>query len=404
MLATLSIAGIIVIQIYWVGRAFDLRENQFNRDVGTALRNVADRIFEINKTPSPANNPVDQLSTNYFVVKVNGSVDQQLLKFLLQTEFEKKNITNDFEYCIYDCVDKCIANGSNIAIQKTSSSKKLPDGYYFAVQFPQLKSNLISQMGIWGFSSVVLMVVILFFAYTLFVILKQRRLSEIQKDFINNMTHEFKTPLSTIAISSAVLKEPSIIQTPDRLLNYATIIENENLRLRQHVERVLQVASLDQKDIELKKELIDIHELVQAAVTNIAVALDEKRGSVTLRLLANPSRINVDILHIMNVLFNLLDNAIKYTEGSPQIIISTLNEGKFMRLDVQDNGCGILDTDLNKIFDRFYRVPTGNVHDIKGFGLGLHYVRTILGRHSGKIKVQSEPRKGSTFSLFIPVQ
>ena len=389
--------------MYWVRRAFDLRENQFNRDVGAALRMVADQIFEINHTPSPANNPVDQVSTNYFVVRVNGSVDQKLLKFLLRTEFEKRNITNDFEYCIYDCVDKCIVNGSNLAIQAGTRAKP-SDGYYFAVQFPRLTSNLISQMGIWGFSSAVLLVVVLFFAYTLFVILKQRRLSEIQKDFINNMTHEFKTPLSTIAISSGVLMDPEIVKFPERLRNYASIIENENTRLRQHVERVLQVASLDRDDIGLKKESIKIHGLIEAAVKNIALALEAKQGTITLDLSATRDELIADPLHIVNILFNLLDNAIKYTNRSPTIVITTRSDYEFLHIEVKDNGAGISAENQKKIFDRFYRVPTGNIHDVKGFGLGLHYVKLILRAHKGKITVSSSPGQGSKFTIYLPLQ
>jgi two-component system phosphate regulon sensor histidine kinase PhoR len=214
ILAALSIAGITATQIYWVRKAFDLKENQFNRDVTTALTNVATKILEITKTPAAANNPVTQLTTNYFVVLVNGPIDNNLLEFLLLTEFEKRNIKADFEYGIYDCAEQCMQGGNHISPKNTASLvnfTELPawknDGYYFGVQFPMVEATLISQMGIWGFSSVVLLIVIFFFVYTLFVILKQRRrLSEIQKDFINNMTHEFKTPLSTIAISTSVLK------------------------------------------------------------------------------------------------------------------------------------------------------------------------------------------------------
>ncbi len=245
ILAAISIIGIAVTQIYWVSRALDIRENQFNRDVNTALRNVATQIFEINKTPSPANNPVNQLSTNYFVVAVNGVVDMSLLEFLLVNEFEKKNITADFEFGVYDCSDNCMVYGNFISTRsdrKMASITDLPtwkdEGYYFGVQFPFLQANLLSQMGIWGFSSAVLLIVVLFFVYTLLAILKQKRLSEIQKDFINNMTHEFKTPIATIAISSEVLKNPGISKEPDRLLKYATVIENESNRLKQQVERV----------------------------------------------------------------------------------------------------------------------------------------------------------------------
>ena len=409
ILAALSIVGIVITQIYWVRRAFDLRENQFNRDVNVALVNVAAQIFKINNTPSPSNNPVEQLSTKYFIVNINAPINNNLLEYLLITEFEKRNITSDFEYGVYDCINKCMVGGNYVSPRKAKvqyQPQEFPafqnDGYYFGVQFPQLQANLISQMGIWGFSSTVLLIVIFFFVYTMFVILKQRRLSEVQKDFINNMTHEFKTPISTIAISTGVLKDPSIIHTPARLLKYATIIENENHRLKQQVERVLQMARLDEEDIGLKKELVDVHDLIQEAVHNISLALKEKNGNISLNLKAIPGTVSADRLHLTNVFFNLLDNAIKYTDGSPEIVIRTAHFPGQIIIEFGDHGTGISPENQKKVFHRFYRVPTGNVHDVKGFGLGLHYVKLIVESHKGKISLESEPGKGSNFRISLP--
>ncbi len=396
-------------QIYWVRRAFDLRENQFNHDVNAALSNVARQIFQINKTPSPSNTPVEQISTNYFVVNISGPIDSGLLEFLLITEFEKNNVTAGFEYGIYDCIDKCMVGGNSISPKKVKMHVQTPalpamnnDGYYFGVQFPGLKANLISQMGIWGFSSAVMLIVIFFFVYTLFVILRQKRLSEIQKDFINNMTHEFKTPISTIAISTEVLRDPGIIHTPERLLNYATIIQNENNRLKQQVERVLQMARFEKEDIGLKKEILDVHEVIREATKNISLSLEEKKGKIELLLEATSSKVFVDRLHFTNVFYNLLDNAIKYTRSAPEIYISTKTINFFIQIEIKDNGVGISEENQKKIFHRFYRVPTGNLHDIKGFGLGLNYVKSIIEAHKGKISIESEPGKGSTFKLSIP--
>jgi two-component system, OmpR family, phosphate regulon sensor histidine kinase PhoR len=409
ILAALSIVGITITQIYWVRRAFDLRENQFNHDVNTALTNVARQIFQINKTPSPSNTPVEQISTNYFVVNISGPIDAGLLEFLLITEFEKNNVTAGFEYGIYDCIDKCMVGGNSISPKKVKMQAQTPqlptlnnDGYYFGVQFPGLTANLISQMGIWGFSSAVMLIVIFFFVYTLFVILKQKRLSEVQKDFINNMTHEFKTPISTIAISTEVLRDPSIVHTPERLLNYATIIQNENNRLKQQVERVLQMARLEKEDIGLKKEILDVHDLIREATKNISVSLEEKKGKIELVLEAASGRVLVDRLHFINVLHNLLDNAIKYTRQAPEILIKTSSFNASIGIEISDHGMGISAENQKKIFHRFYRVPTGNLHDIKGFGLGLNYVKLIVEAHKGKITLESEPGKGSTFKLSIP--
>lgn len=411
VLAGLSIAGITFTQIYWVRKAFDIRENQFNRDVDAALRNVANKIVEINKTPSPANNPVTQVSTNYFVVTINGTVDTNLLAFLLETEFEKRNVTTDFEYAVYDCIYKCMATpndgpaNNNVHLVNQESLPKFDgpmDGYYFGVQFPRMEANLVSQMGIWMFSSVVNLVVIFFFVYTLFVIFKQRRLSEIQRDFINNMTHEFKTPISTIAISAEVLKDPSIVHTPERLLNYTTIIQNENNRLRQQVERVLQMARLDKEQIKLKKEVLDVHDIIQEAVKNISINKNIN-SDIQLKLDSSVSQVHADKLHLTNVFFNLLDNAIKYCKETPRIIISTTKLNDLLHITVKDNGIGISPENHRRVFQKFFRVPTGNIHDVKGFGIGLNYVKLVMESHKGRINLASELGKGSTFTLILPV-
>ncbi len=410
VLATISILGISITQIYWVKRAFGLKEAEFDRQVNTALFNVASQIFSLNNTPSPANNPVKQISTNYYVVMVNSDIDANLLEFLLRSEFEKRNIQADFEYGIYDCTHEKMVYGNYVKlsdkVSKREQNPNLPKwvnaGYYFGVQFPNREAQILNQMGIWSFSSAVLLIVIVFFGYTLFVILKQKRLSEIQKDFINNMTHEFKTPISTIAVSTEVLKDTNIVQQPERLLQYATIIENENKRLKQHVERVLQMAKLDKEDVGLKKETVNLHEIIQEVAQSIDLALQERQGSIQLNLNAPSSNLPADRHHLTNVIFNLLDNAIKYCTSKPSITIQTeLNAGT-LSLTVKDNGIGISDENKRRIFQKFYRVPTGNVHDVKGFGLGLHYVKQIVEAHRGRITVASEPGKGCAFTILLP--
>jgi two-component system phosphate regulon sensor histidine kinase PhoR len=300
--------------------------------------------------------------------------------------------------------------GNYVSMQKAKSKNEpvnnLPNwsnqGYYFGVQFPNREAQILNQMGIWSFSSAVLLLVIVFFAYTLFIILKQKRLSEIQKDFINNMTHEFKTPIATIAVSTEVLKDPNIVKQPERLLNYTTIIENENKRLKKHVERVLQMARLDKEDIGLRKEQVELHEIIQDVVNGMQVTLHEKQGRLELLLGANQPVITADRHHVTNVIYNLLDNAIKYCKGNPLIVIRTKQDEKGITLEVQDNGIGVGAEHQNKIFQKFFRVPTGNVHDVKGFGLGLNYVKQIVEAHRGRVTLESVIGNGCTFKIFIP--
>ncbi len=411
VLATLSIVGITITQVYWVRRAFDLKEDEFERNVNTALLNVAQQIYSFSDTQAPVHSPVKQLSTNYFVVMVNSQIDANLLEYMLRLEFEKRKIQADFEYGIYDCTNEKMMYGNYVQINdaktKTEISKNLPkwntQGYYFGVQFPNREAQILNQMGIWSFSSIVLLLVIVFFAYTLFVILKQKRLSEIQKDFINNMTHEFKTPIATIAVSTEVLKSADISRQPERLLNYATIIENENTRLKHHVERVLQMAKLDKESIELKKEPVNVHDVVQEVVRGMQGALLDKHVTVELNLTAEQPVIQADKLHLTNVIYNLLDNAIKYSAENPQVNISVKQSDKSILLEVQDNGIGVKEDDQKKIFQKFFRVSTGNVHNVKGFGLGLNYVKQIVEVHRGKITIKSRLGEGCTFRIYLPI-
>lgn len=406
-------------------RAFDLKQDALNREINTALFNVAHHIFKINKLQPPEHNPVRQHSTNYFVVTVNSEVDVRLLEFLLKSEFEKRNIHFDFEYGIYNCNSEQMVYGNYIPVETKSKEQRgnLPvwkdQTYYFGVQFPTLEAHPLNQMGIWSFSTLVMLLVIVFFAYSLFVILKQRRLSEIQKDFINNMTHEFKTPISTIAISTEVLKNPDTVHHPERLLNYVTIIQNENGRLRQQVDRVLQVARLDKESVNLKLELLGIENIVRGAIANFDLPLKEKNGAIQLTITATQLAVMGDKLHLTNVMNNLLDNALKYTERLPNIQINIFNSSctwpsnnwysfkkrsiPAVSITVADNGIGISPENLKRVFQQFYRVPTGNVHNVKGFGIGLHYVKLMTEAHGGFVSSASKLHVGSTFTITLPL-
>ena len=408
ILATISILGVVAVQVYWFKKAFNTEEEQFNRDVNTALFNVANQFFEISETAVPSNNPIQQLNTNYYVVMINRDIDANLLEYLLRAEFEKRNITVDFEYGIYDCSSDKMVYGNYVSFDEKASASEtsiLPkwenQSYYFGVQFPDKTSIIKERMGIWVFSSTVLLIVVIFFSYAMFVILKQRRLSEVQKDFINNMTHEFKTPISTIALSAEVLKSPGIAKQPERLINYATIIENENQRLKNQVERVLQMASVDKSGMALKKENLSLHGIVHEALKAMRHRLEENNTKMELALKAENDLISADRLHLVNVMYNLIDNALKYRKEDPAININTQNYNNHINIEIIDNGIGIDKANLKKIFDKFFRVPTGNIHDVKGFGLGLNYVRLVVLAHGGSVSVFSEAGEGTKFLISL---
>tara|TARA_R110002096_G_scaffold346523_1_gene539998 strand:+ start:451 stop:1713 length:1263 start_codon:yes stop_codon:yes gene_type:complete len=408
VLAAISIAGVVVIQLFWVRRAFDLREKQFTHNVNIALLNSVSTLCELNGNEISLD-PIEQLSTNYFIVNLNNKISPGILESVLRSEFMKREITSDFEYGIFDCASEVMVYGNYISLENKEVIEpimKFPelnkDAYYFGVYFPNKSADMVGQMWIWVFSSGILVIVVVFFTYTFIVILRQKQLSEIQTDFINNMTHEFKTPISTISISSEVLKNPAIASTPDRLLNYANIIHIEASRLQNQVDRVLQIATLDDGDIQLTKEEVDINLLVSSVVENVELAISESGGEIIFEEKAEDSIILVDKLHITNIIHNLLDNAIKYSGQAPIIHLKTKNSADGVEIIVSDNGTGMTKQQVNLVFQKFYRVPTGNVHNIKGFGLGLYYVKLIVEAHQGKIDLQSEPDKGTTFNITLP--
>ncbi|MGB0369508.1 MAG: sensor histidine kinase, partial [Flavobacteriales bacterium] len=384
-LAMVSIVGLFVIQLFWMDKAFDLREREFNDRVNIALRSVAQEIMLLAKDSSDVP-PVRQLSSNYFVVSTNDTLHPFLLESLLDNEFRSRNLKTNFEYSIYDCFTDSMVYGGMVVLSKEPSKPTekpvMPkwdgDSHYFGVSFPEKDNYLIGQMTIWLFSSSVLFIVIIFFGYTLWVILKQKRLSEIKNDFINNMTHEFKTPISTITASAELLRSGNLDDDTEKRSRYYQMIADESNRLKLQVEKVLQMAQFDTREIDLNLATNDVHQLIEKASASVQILLDERNGTLQLSLDAENSEVKVDELHFTNIIRNLLDNAIKYCTENPQIVISTHQSKNGITISVQDNGIGINAVQKKQVFEKFYRVPTGNVHNVKGFGLGLYYVKSLV--------------------------
>ncbi len=407
-LAIVSLGLIIAGQVFWVRKAYDLQEEQFNKRVFVALSEVVHRIRIMNKD-SAATEPVMHVANNYFIANINDTPQPYLLEDLLKDEFAKSDMKEDFEYGIYDCFTDSIVYGSRISFkdkyERTNADyihkiqEFQPDGHYFGVVFPNKSSFIIKQLDFWMYSSFVILLIVIFFSYTIAVMLKQKKLAEIKTDFVNNMTHELKTPISTIGLSADAISNPSIVENPQRLAQYVNIIKNENQRLKSQVERVLQIAALTPRKVHLKDELLDLHDIIAKAVSTFKIQVAEKSGEIIIELHATNAKMHGDIVHITNVIYNLLDNASKYTEGIPHIIIRTENQGGELLISVIDNGIGISRSHQKMIFEKFYRVPTGNLHSVRGFGLGLFYVKTIVKAHGGKIEVESHPGKGSKFTL-----
>ena len=428
LLATLSVVGVVVIQLLWLQQASRYRreqvalnkeqasqlEKQFNDRVVIALTDVTEQILSINQDPSDLYDAVKQERPNYFAVTINDTVHPYLLEALLRKEFSRRNIREDFEYGIYDCFTDSIVYGNYVALDTTHADtlehsdllKLDKPGHYFGVYFPNRASTLWEEDATrwtWIFPAIVTLIVFGFFAYSVWVILKQKKLSEMKNDFIGNMTHELKTPISTIALSSEVISDPGIINEPDRLREYARIIRSENERLRTQVERVLQLATLDKDQLELKRERVDMHHIVQEVAEHFKLPLQERNVRLDLELNATNATVLGDKVHLNNALANLLDNALKYGPDDSRIRLRTRSKGGELLVTFQDHGIGIRKEDLKHIFERFYRVHTGNVHTVKGFGLGLHYVQQIAHAHGGGVNVSSELGKGSVFTLSLPL-
>lgn len=428
LLATLSVIGVVVIQLLWLQQASRYRdeqvelnreqaiqlEKQFNDRVVMALTDVTEQILSITKDPTDLFDAVKQERPNYFAVTINDTVHPYLLEAMLRKEFSRRNIQEDFEYGIYDCFTDSIVYGNYVSVDSVdtdsvshSELQKLDkDGHYFGVYFPNRRSTLWEEDGnawMWVFPFVVTLIVFSFFAYSVWVILRQRKLSEMKNDFIGNMTHELKTPISTIALSSEVLSDPDIVNEPERLREYARIIRSENERLRTQVERVLQIGSMDKDKLDLKRERVDMHAVARDVVEHFKLQTQERSVTIGTRLAAAISTVSGDRVHLTNALTNLVDNALKYGRDGGTVGIATTNKGHELLISITDDGIGIRKEDIRHIFERFYRVHTGNVHNVKGFGLGLHYVQQIAQAHGGGISVQSEFGKGSTFILSLPL-
>ena len=409
LLGAISIIGIITVQAYFLFQSWNIREKQLTQSLVIALKTVAEKISRLNQTALPYGNPVRQLTSNYFVVDVNTVIDANVLEHYLKSEFDRLNIKTDYEYAIYDCHTDRMVYGDYISATGSGEPGK-PDQelpkyreylYYFGIHFPALRSTIAGDMTIWFFFTSILVLSVIFFVYAIFVILQQKRFSELQKDFINNMTHEFKTPISSINISADIITRPDIIEDPQRLLMYGRIIKKENHRLNLLVEKVLQIARFEKGGIQLKKEWLDLNMLVQTVSGNFTAGLDHDSQIIT-TLDPSVGQVFADVLHLTNIFYNIIDNAVKYAGEKPLIRIETKKEQNRVLIIISDNGPGIDAKYRKQIFHKFFRVPSGNIHDVKGFGLGLYYVKIICRAHQWNIRLDNELTGGAKFIIEIP--
>ena len=412
VLGAFSVLSLLAIQTYWVLRMWNLQEREFNRMVNQAMLDTAKGLSKMKAFELPTQKLVEQVSSNYWVVNVNNMFDAEDLEYALATALQSQSLKEDYQYGIFDCSSDQMITGKLIRHTdsgKTPLTEPLPKHsdsdfiYYFGVRFPQRNADILGKMWMVVVFTGLTIVTLAFFLYSMFIILRQKQLSELQRDFINNMTHEFKTPISTINISTDVFLHNETIQNDNRLNRYAGIIKEQVMRLNTQVEKVLQVAKLDREKVELNLEVINMADLIQNISPSIEIKVNERKGTLHLELEALSSRVAADRLHLTNILHNLVDNGVKYSKQAPQITIGLRNVGGMLELKVKDKGIGIPKEHQKRVFDKFYRVPTGNVHNVKGFGLGLFYVKTMCQQHGWKLGLESAQGEGTAISILMPV-
>jgi two-component system phosphate regulon sensor histidine kinase PhoR len=341
-------------------------------------------------------------------------VKSVVLDQILRRELKNKGINGEFSYKIQQTSTPKIeksetADAEHSHVGEVYKTRLFPnelikESGWLLVSFPNKSNYILANMTwIMVLSGGLLLILLGSFGYTLQLILRQKKISEMKTDFINNMTHEFKTPVATIMIASEALKDEELSGGRAQVERLANIIYDENIRLGNHIERVLHLAKVDKEDFKLENRPIELNTLIAAVADSMSLQLEKQKANIRLDLQAKNDVVVADELHLSNVLFNLIDNALKYCDGEAKIKISTQNIGKQVICTVQDNGLGMSKDQIDKIFDQFYRIPTGNLHNVKGFGLGLSYVNTILRLLKGQIKVKSEKHKGSTFEISIPL-
>jgi two-component system phosphate regulon sensor histidine kinase PhoR len=409
--ATMLIGLIVIVQLYWLTKVYSFEQKQFNTNVVKSLRGVFEDL-EMNDDPSLS---LQQLirnpANNYYMFQADTLPERDSLIHYIRKEFGDFDVLTDVKLGAYNSREKkyiyeeyipTVASGFNI-----TPARGLPvfaDRYdHILLYFPHRSQYILGQMNFWIISSVALFLALIGLAISLFYFYRQKFLAEVQKDFVNNFTHEFKTPLAVIKIASDVLAQHDIGQKPDRLKRYASIIQNQTTHLQNQVEKLLKSASAENKKFPIEKENIQPARLIEQALNKLQPLIEQKNAVIELKVDKMETNIQADEGHLELAIINILENALKYS-STPHIIVETGKEESDYFISVKDNGIGMEKKYHKNIFKKFYRIPTGNVHDVKGFGLGLNFVKRIIDGHGGKIRVNSLPGIGTEFRLLIPFQ
>lgn len=406
VLGLIATVGILIAQLLWTREAFTVEEQKFSQKTHVALLEVVKKLYRSSNSDLPLNNPIKKVANDYYIVNVENDFQPDILEYYLKSEFAKFNINTDYEYAMYNCESDEMVYGNYISVTNKNPDKKqvyFPKHenlvYYFAVRFPHETSYLLSSLRFWFFLSFALMVVMIIYVYSIYTIIQQKKYSELQRDFINNMTHEFKTPLSSILLASTYLNKQESIQKEEKLEKYTEIIINQSKKLNSHIEQILNIAKSDNEPMKMKMTEVELIPLIKDVADNLQL----KNPDLKVRVHTQKDyTIWADEFHFTNIIYNLLDNSVKYCDENPEIDITISEKNNQIQLDFADNGIGVSNKNINFIFDKFYRIPSTKSNEVNGFGLGLYYVKKICTQHKWKIFATNNNSKGITVSIVIP--
>jgi two-component system phosphate regulon sensor histidine kinase PhoR len=411
VLISLSVLGIIFIQMSWIQSAINLRKQQREQEIGNAISFTKEQFYK-KYFDYIGQFPQDEDSKNFYLQRFTTSfMDKDDVSDVIEQSIRRSGIKDKFEYKIVDIFQNELFKSKNfkneyyntaIRTQLTTDNSAFKETLY--LYFYDNNNYLIHQLS-WVIAASIIFTIIIISAFGLTVrqMFTQKKLSEIKSDFINNMTHELKTPLATISLAIDALTNEKVIHDTEKIRYYSNMIKDENKRMNKQVEKILQAARIERQEIKLNLQTLNAHEIIQKVTDNLSLQILDRQGTLTLKLAAQKHMITADDVHFSNIVFNLLDNAIKYSREQPKIEVETLNQGGMLAIKVKDNGIGMNKETQARVFEKFYRAHTGNLHDVKGFGLGLSYVKALVEAHGGKVKVDSAAGKGSTFTVTFPL-
>lgn len=404
----ISIVGVIVLQLLTLQKAYKFERNEINNKIDLVLRDVVKSIYKDNRSRHIVDDEINKVTEDYYIVNVNDAFDHTILHYYLKNEFEKVKLDLDYEYAIYDCGTDNMIYGNYVSKDKIENTEKCIDcfekkkgyTYYFAIRFPTIKNLYLNTLQNFWIYLLVLIIVLFIYMYSVILMLKQKKYTNLQNDFINNMTHEFKTPLSSILLASGYAQTQEEISNNPKLKKYLNIIIEQSKKLNQHIERILLVAKTDANWIELQKDTINLQEIINNVIET--TSLKYNKNQEINNLIPDNLNINADAFHLYNVFYNLIENALKYAGETPKIIIEQEIKRNKLYLVIKDFGEGINDNHINFVFDKFYRIPKPNNKEIEGFGIGLHYVKKIIDLHEWEIELDKNKPTGLKITVTIP--